>query len=249
MTYRSIFVHVDDSDQTDLRLDAATRLARHYPAEVAGAYIVSTRDFTPTESALLPPDLVKARMGAVAQAQRDAEKRFRAAVAAAGVKSLQWRAPAGDPLEAAVLQARYSISRSSASRHKRPAAFSAGLRTRRDGLEPAGADDPTSARRRRGRASVPGRTPRVGARSRRCAAVRDAKAVLAIAVSPRGDQSQDTCPVRRSASRRWTRPLTDGRTDIASGEFLLARGGLRADMIVMGGYSPRLSLRVGRRRT
>ena len=95
MTYRSIFVHVDDSDQTDLRLDAATRLARHYPAEVAGAYIVSTRDFTPTESALLPPELVKARMGSVAQAQRDAEKRFRAAVAAAGVKSLQWRAPAG----------------------------------------------------------------------------------------------------------------------------------------------------------
>ena len=74
MTYRSIFVHVDDSDQTDLRLDAATRLARHYPAELAGAYIVSTRDFTPTESALLPPDLVKARMGAVAQAQKEAEK-------------------------------------------------------------------------------------------------------------------------------------------------------------------------------
>ena len=52
MTYRSIVVHVDDSDQTDLRLDAATRLARHYPAELTGAYIVSTRDLTATESAL-----------------------------------------------------------------------------------------------------------------------------------------------------------------------------------------------------
>ena len=63
MTYRSIFVHVDDSDQTDLRLDAATRLARHYPAELAGAYIVSTRDFTPTESALLPPEARVQRCG------------------------------------------------------------------------------------------------------------------------------------------------------------------------------------------
>ena len=94
MTYRSIFVHVDDSDQTDLRLEAATRLARHYPAELTGAYIVSTRDLTPTESALLPADLVKARMGTVAQAQKDAEHRFRKAASAAGIKSVQWRAPA-----------------------------------------------------------------------------------------------------------------------------------------------------------
>jgi nucleotide-binding universal stress UspA family protein len=48
---------------------------------------------------------------------------------AAGVKSLQWRAPAGDPLEAAVLQARYSdLAVIGQPVHKGPdAAFSAGL--------------------------------------------------------------------------------------------------------------------------
>ena len=66
MTYRSLFVHLDDSAQTGQRLDVAARLARHYPAEVVGGYVVPERDLTPTESALLPADLVKARRGTIA---------------------------------------------------------------------------------------------------------------------------------------------------------------------------------------
>ena len=256
MTYRSIFVHVDDSDQTDLRLDAATRLARHYPAELTGAYIVSTRDLTATESALLPPDLVKTRMGTLAQAQKDAEKRFRTAGAAAGVKSLQWRAPAGDPLEAAVLQARYSdLAVIGQPEHKGPdAAFSAGLANAvvMDSGRPVLMIPYIGAAKTLGeRILIAWKDSRESARAVADALpfLKDAKAVLAIAVSPRADESVQEYVSDKAVEgflRRHDVDATVNRMvapDIASGEFLLSRAAdFGADLIVMGGYSrPRLS--------
>jgi len=40
MTYRSIFVHVDDAEPGERRLAIAARLARTYPAQLMGAYLV-----------------------------------------------------------------------------------------------------------------------------------------------------------------------------------------------------------------
>ncbi len=54
MNYRSLLVHIDDSDQSGERLDAAARLARKFDAELAGAYLVPTRELTPFTSAMLP---------------------------------------------------------------------------------------------------------------------------------------------------------------------------------------------------
>ena len=196
MTYRSIFVHVDDSDQTDLRLEAATRLARHYPAELTGAYIVSTRDLTPTESALLPADLVKARMGTVAQAQKDAEHRFRKAASAAGIKSVQWRAPAGDPVDAAVMQARYSdLAVVGQPVRKGPdAAFSAELANAvvMDSGRPVLFVPYIGAGKTLGeRILIAWKDSRESARAVADALpfLKDAKAVLAIAVEPRDEES------------------------------------------------------------
>ena len=256
MTYRSIFVHVDDSDQTDLRLEAATRLARHYPAELTGAYIVSTRDLTPTESALLPADLVKARMGTVAQAQKDAEHRFRKAASAAGIKSVQWRAPAGDPVGAAVMQARYSdLAVVGQPVRKGPdAAFSAELANAvvMDSGRPVLFVPYIGAGKTLGeRILIAWKDSRESARAVADALpfLKDAKAVLAIAVAPRDDESVQEYVSDKAVEgflRRHNVDATVNRMvapDIASGEFLLSRAAdFGADLIVMGGYSrPRLS--------
>ena len=256
MTYRSIFVHVDDSDQTDLRLEAATRLARHYPAELTGAYIVSTRDLTPTESALLPADLVKARMGTVAQAQKDAEHRFRKAASTAGIKSVQWRAPAGDPVDAAVMQARYSdLAVVGQPVRKGPdAAFSAELANAvvMDSGRPVLFVPYIGAGKTLGeRILIAWKDSRESARAVADALpfLKDAKAVLAIAVEPRDEESVQDYVSDKAVEgflRRHDVDATVNRMvapDIASGEFLLSRAAdFGADLIVMGGYSrPRLS--------
>ena len=108
MTYRSIFVHVDDAEPCERRLALAARLAKVYPAQLLGAYLVPTAELTPFTQAVLPGEVVERRLRDTADAQRAAEARFRAAAAKAGVTSIRWRAPAGDPLEAAVLHARYA---------------------------------------------------------------------------------------------------------------------------------------------
>ena len=102
MTYRSIFVHVDDSSRSDLRLDAAMRLARRYPADVLGTYLVSRHELSASEIALLPPDFVRARDASVMQAVRDAEARFRSAMKTGGIGTSHWLVPAGDPAEFAL---------------------------------------------------------------------------------------------------------------------------------------------------
>ena len=57
MDYRSILVHVDDRDGADT-LGVAAALAAGRGAELAGAYLVPTRDLTPFTSAMLPDSVV-----------------------------------------------------------------------------------------------------------------------------------------------------------------------------------------------
>ena len=108
MTYRSIFVHVDDTGPCASRLDIATRLARAYPARLLGAYLMPAGNVRPFASVMLPEEVVQRRLQENNDLQHDAEARFRAAAENAGVTSVDWHAPAGDPLEAAILHARYA---------------------------------------------------------------------------------------------------------------------------------------------
>jgi nucleotide-binding universal stress UspA family protein len=108
MTYRSLVVHLDDTPRSDRRSALAARVARTFAADLAGVYVVASGQISPFASAMMPSDMVSARLAEAAGAQADAEARFRSATAAAELVAVEWRAPAGDPIEAAVMHARYA---------------------------------------------------------------------------------------------------------------------------------------------
>jgi len=108
MDYRSLLVHVDTSERSDHRVAVAAHLAQAYNAELAGAYLVPDGELSPFASAMMPADVVAARLAQSGDAQGEAESRFRAACADASLMAVEWRAPAGDPIEAAVMHARYA---------------------------------------------------------------------------------------------------------------------------------------------
>ncbi len=105
MSIRSLIVHVDDHDAALARTDVAIRLARNFDAELLGLYAVSTPEIPPSVAALLPSEVLTERLRETGEAQYRAEGRFRDAAAIAGLSSVQWSAPAGNALEAALAYA------------------------------------------------------------------------------------------------------------------------------------------------
>lgn len=106
MSFKSILVHVDDVEASQPRLDAAIRVALRFQARLIGLYLVPAIDISSSVAALIPPDVIERRQREMAQAQRDAEQTFRKATAAAGLAAVEWRAPPGSPIEAAIAHAR-----------------------------------------------------------------------------------------------------------------------------------------------
>ncbi len=108
MTYRSIFVHADDSEACERRLAAAAHIARAYPAQLKAAYLVPTSQVTPFATAVLRGDAKDRWFRQTAEAHDAVRARFHAIAAEAGVTDAVWVAPRVDPIGAAVLHARYS---------------------------------------------------------------------------------------------------------------------------------------------
>ena len=106
MSFKTILVHIDRSEHCKGRLDAAIRLAVDSRALLIGIYLVAGTDLAPSVAALLPSDVLDRHQRESADAQREAEQFFRRATAAANVGNSEWRAPAGAPLEAAVVHGR-----------------------------------------------------------------------------------------------------------------------------------------------
>lgn len=106
MSFKTILVHLDDSERSKSRLDVAIRLAVDFSAQLVGVYLVPGTDMPPSVAAMLPPKAVERRVRELADGQRDAEQTFRQAAAAAKVRSVDWRAPAGPPIAAAVAHGR-----------------------------------------------------------------------------------------------------------------------------------------------
>ena len=256
MTYRSIFVHVDDTAQTGPRLDAAALLARRYPAEVLGAYVVSTHELSATESAVLPPELVRARQASTAQALRDAESRFRNAMKVSGVLMSTWLAPAGDPVDAAVTRARYADL--AVVGQPKPGAPEAGFVARLASAVVMESGRPTLvvphigiARTMGERILIAWKESRESARAVADALplLKDAKEILAVAVMPGAEETVQEYVsdkavegfLRRHGVEAAVKRMT--AEDVGAGEYLLSRAAdFGADLIVMGGYSrPRLS--------
>jgi nucleotide-binding universal stress UspA family protein len=106
MPYRSVLVHIDQSAQTRSRLGVGIGLCRDFAAHLVGAYIDDSPEITPSLAALLPNDVVARRMNEIARIEHEAENAFRQAATAAGLTAVEWRAPAGPPIEAAVAHGR-----------------------------------------------------------------------------------------------------------------------------------------------
>ena len=108
MGYRSILVHLDDSDTCEQRLTLAVTLARSFGAGLSGTYLVPTRELTPFTSAMLPDTVVAHRLHETGAAQTRAQSRFEAMAAAAHLDQARFAAPAGRAIDQAILHARYA---------------------------------------------------------------------------------------------------------------------------------------------
>jgi nucleotide-binding universal stress UspA family protein len=107
MSYKQILVHIDDdSEHSAQRADAAMRLAHAFAAQLVGAYVVPEFEITPSLAAMLPKELVNARLAQSGDAQHRAEATFLQAAAQSGLTAVEWRAPAGAALDIAVAHGR-----------------------------------------------------------------------------------------------------------------------------------------------
>ena len=106
ITYKTLLVHVDDSDRCLHQVEAASRIACQFDACLVGVYLVQTPELTPSVSALLPDTIVHQRLADSGEAQQRAEANFRAAATGTGLSKIEWRAPAGDPKHAITAHAR-----------------------------------------------------------------------------------------------------------------------------------------------
>ena len=105
MSIKTVLVHVDDGAGAKARVEVATGLARDLGARLIGAYLVPTAEITPSVAALIPEDVLARRMSETGQAQKAAETLFRDAASRGGL-AIEWRAPAGDAVEEAVVHGR-----------------------------------------------------------------------------------------------------------------------------------------------
>ncbi len=256
MTYRSILVQVDDTESCAHRLDYAARLAKKYPAELLGAYLVPPSELTPYASAVMSPDSIGRYLRGLAEAKAAAEARFRASTARAGVTGVEWRAPDGNAIGAAVLHARHAdlAILGQPPRDEPTIAFAVELanavvmRCGRPVLfVPSVGEYPTVGER----VLIAWKDSRESARAVADALplLKDAKKVFAVAVTPKTDESarerftdaQVATFLRRHGVDATVRRLF--AADIDAGELLLSQAAdFGADMIVMGAYSrPRLA--------
>ncbi len=106
VTYQTILVHIDRSAECRSRLGVGISLARHFGARLVGAYLDDAPEIAPSVAELLPSNIVEQYMRNALEGQRAAEDAFRQAAATAGVTDVEWRAPAGLPVDAAVAHTR-----------------------------------------------------------------------------------------------------------------------------------------------
>lgn len=101
MIFKTILVHLDDSQRSVQRLGVATRFAVDFRSELVGMYVMPTQELSPSLTALLPAEVVERRLYETGEAQHQAETLFRQAASAAGLTAIEWRAPAGSPIDPA----------------------------------------------------------------------------------------------------------------------------------------------------
>lgn len=106
MPYQTILVHINQRTESQQRLNVAIDLSRDFAARLVGVYLDDTPDISPSLAALLPGETVEQYLRNAAAIQGAAEEAFRKDASKAGLADVEWRAPAGPPVEAAVAHAR-----------------------------------------------------------------------------------------------------------------------------------------------
>ncbi|ABI89368.1 universal stress family protein [Burkholderia ambifaria AMMD] len=106
MSYKTLLVHLDDSDRCKARVNLALELAGRWNAHLIGLYAVCQDLFEPLRRPDEPLKLaVYERL--CEQRRKDAEERFLMVAERAG-RSVEWQAPAGDVTGTAILHARHA---------------------------------------------------------------------------------------------------------------------------------------------
>jgi nucleotide-binding universal stress UspA family protein len=256
MTYRSIFVHNDDSPDMDRRIDIAIRLAKAFPAELVGTFLVPGFNPPPLATAMLASEIAQQSRRDTVEDARAAEARFRAAGASAGIAKVTWRTPKTDPFDAAVLEARYCdiTVLGQPSQDHPSAAFNAELANavlmlsgRPVLFVPFAGMEKTLGQR----ILIAWKDSRESARAVADALplLKDASKVYALAVTAEHDDSRRELLADRQLHEFLGRHNVDATVkrvvapDIDAGELLLSQAAdVGADLIVMGGYSrPRIT--------
>ena len=256
MTYRSIFVHADDTEPCARRMDYAARLAQRYPAGLHGSYLPSPSELTAYAKAVMSQGEIDKYAQMRAEQRIAAEAAFRNATKRAGVANVEWDVPARRPIGAAVLRARHSdlailgqpprddpgedfaneLANAVVMRSGRPVLFF-----------PSVGEFPTIGER----VLIAWKDSRESARAIADALpiLKDAKRVTAVAVTPEADETANERFTDAQLKVFLGRHDIDAMVrriavaDIEAGELLLSQAAdLDADLIVMGAYSrPRLA--------
>lgn len=255
MDYRSILVHVDD-DADDRRLDFAVRVATLFDAELAGVYLVPTRELTPFASAMLPDSVVEHRLRDSGDAQAGAEARFREAMARAQYARGAWSAPAGRAIDAGIQHARHAdltvlgqpLDEAPHAGFARDLMHGVLLNAGRPALLLPHSSAVDSIART---VLVAWKESRESARAVADALpfLKRAGEVIVMSIAAPGDESDRERLADRGVAAWLARHGITARVrhevaeDVDSGAFLLSRvADLGADLLVMGAYSrPRLS--------
>jgi nucleotide-binding universal stress UspA family protein len=253
MTYRSILVHVDDGPYNAQRLEVAGALAKQFPAQLVGAYLVPRGDYSPFATALIPPDLIEKRLERANDAQHAGERRFRDLAHGAPV---EWRAPVGNPIEAGVIHSRYAdlVLLGQPVRDQPDFAFSSELAhaVLMESGRPVLFVPYTRIEQPLGRrVLIAWKDARESARAVADALpfLKDAEQVRAVAITPDAEESLRDVLVDKQVEGFLARHGVKAQvkrivaSDVEAGELLLSHAAdIGADMIVMGGYSrPRIS--------
>ncbi|VWC60504.1 universal stress protein [Burkholderia lata] len=106
MSYKTLLVHLDDSDRCATRVELALDLAGRWNAHLISLYVVCQDIFEPLRRPDEPLTLA-AYERLCEQRRKDAEEKFLEAAERAG-RGVEWRAPAGAATDTAILHARHA---------------------------------------------------------------------------------------------------------------------------------------------
>lgn len=106
MRVLTLLVHVDDGSESGRRLGVAFNLCRSLGGHLVGLYLDEAPAISPSIAAILPTDAAERYLAKASDRQQGAEERFGRAAAEAGIGAVEWRAPGGSPVDAAVAEAR-----------------------------------------------------------------------------------------------------------------------------------------------